>query len=86
MGDLTFAPSVRVVSLAIGGAIEQAAFAVGVVLAVRFQFLKLRMLSGSGDSAAPEQQTNCPSWGARTSTEADVCAYCGERLDEDSSQ
>lgn len=71
--------------LALGNGVMQAVFVVGfmlvVFLAIALQFFKVHELYGGGDAAPEEQQTNCPSCGARTSIETDACEYCGEPID-----
>jgi hypothetical protein len=46
-----------------------------------FQFLKVRELYASGDSATPDEQANCSSCGARISADADTCNYCSESIE-----
>jgi len=67
---------------ALGGPVGRVAlllaFCALVLAAIALQFAKVRALYG-GDGADAER-VNCPSCGARTPTEADVCEYCGDSL------
>ncbi len=71
-------------SIALVERIGQVALVIGLMVivfrTVALQFLQAQKLYGSGDSAIPDQQTNCSPCGARISADADTCEYCGEPI------
>ncbi|AZH24173.1 zinc ribbon domain-containing protein [Haloplanus aerogenes] len=70
-------------ALQLGGAGGRVAFLLAfcalALAAIALQFAKVRALYG-GD-ASDERRVNCPSCGARTAVDEEVCEYCGEPLD-----
>lgn len=75
-----------VVGAATGFALNRFAFfaliCVLATCAILFEFALLQAAFGGG-SESQESKTNCPSCGARTTTEPDACDYCEEALIED---